>query len=151
MLGEWNLLWLPGDYGVTVGIVCDDFYQNARDEDNRERRILKYFSIFVACVVGVLAIISRWVPSIDLTVRIILLTSILFGTTIVLRRKELRRKATWMVLTVGALIHFVVFWVLRERLVDVNMWGAGGCAIVEGLLLQVSIEICKPPAERWNS
>jgi hypothetical protein len=140
------MIWECGD---TVGAMT--LGQDLPDEDNSEQRLLKYFSVVLACVVGILAIISRWVPSIDLTTRIILLTSISFGTTIVLRRKELNRKATWLVLAIGASIHCIVLWASRDRLAEVSMWVAGGCAVAEGVVLQVSIEIFKPSSERWNS
>ena len=125
--------------------------QDQTHEDNDEQHTLRTFGILGACFVGVLKIISLWFPSMDLAVRITALTLISFGTVIVLRRRELRRKATWTALIIGALIHCVVIWALRDRIVDVNMWVAGGCAGVEALLLQVSIEMCKPSAERWNS
>ena len=121
------------------------------DEQRREQALLKYFSIAVAAIVGILAIISRWLPPIDLPLRVVLLTSISFGTTMIIKRGELKRPVTWTVLAIGALIHFIVLWAIRDRFSVANMWIVGACAIMEGLLLLVAIEMCKPPSERWNS
>ena len=91
--------------------------QDATDEDDsQERQILKYFGRFGACLVGALAVVSIWFPSFDLIVRVIALTTISFGTLIVVRRNELRTKAVWMVVIAGAILHFGALWASRERL-----------------------------------
>lgn len=125
-------------------------HQDNPDDEGREQGLLKTFSIIIAVIIVILGIISRWLPSIDLPLRAAVLTATSFGTAIIIERKEFKRPTTLIVLVVGALVHFVILWAIRDYLAVANMWIVGVGAFIEFLLLLVSIELSKPSNERWE-